>query len=118
MAQLLVEPFVFEFEVPVHAVRVNQKAKVRGVTLRLDRVIYSPGRPRADICYEPRTTSTLGLSMAARVCFKMAGAHVAGPGRGHRRVDAVELDGLQNGRGGPYRGKMRGVVSQSRESRW
>src|SRR5215216_1137534 len=50
------EPFVFKFEVPVHAVSVvdvNQKAMAKGVTLRLDRVIDSPGRPRAVICYEP-----------------------------------------------------------------
>jgi hypothetical protein len=50
------EPFVFKFEVPVHAVSVgdvNQKAKAKSVTLRLDRVIDSPGRPRAVICYEP-----------------------------------------------------------------
>jgi hypothetical protein len=50
------EPFVFQFEVPVHAVSVvdvNQKATAKGVTLRLDRVIDSPGRPRAVICYQP-----------------------------------------------------------------
>ena len=50
------EPFVFKFEVPVHAVSVvdvNQKAMAKGVTLRLDRVIDSPGRPRAVICYQP-----------------------------------------------------------------
>jgi hypothetical protein len=51
------EPFVFEFEVPVHAVSVvdinREKATAKGVTLRLDRVIDSPGRPRAVICYEP-----------------------------------------------------------------
>ncbi|MDQ3498363.1 MAG: hypothetical protein M3514_12855, partial [Actinomycetota bacterium] len=50
------EPFVFNFDVPVHAVHVvdvNQKATAKGVTLRLDRVIDSPGRPRAVICYEP-----------------------------------------------------------------
>jgi hypothetical protein len=46
----------------------------------LDRVINSPGRPRAVICYQPPTTSTTGLRMAARVCFKMAGARVAGLG--------------------------------------
>ncbi len=50
------EPFVFRVDIPVHAVPVvdvNQKAKAKGVTLRLDRVINSPGRPRAVICYEP-----------------------------------------------------------------
>jgi hypothetical protein len=50
------ESFVFKFEVPVHAVpvvEVNQKARAKGVTLRLERVLNSPGRPRAVICYEP-----------------------------------------------------------------
>jgi hypothetical protein len=50
------DPFVFEFEVPVHAVHVvdvNRKVKAEGVTLGLDRVIDSPGRPRAVVCYEP-----------------------------------------------------------------
>jgi hypothetical protein len=50
------EPFVFEFDIPVHAVHVvdvNRKATAKGVTLRLDRVINSPGRPRAVICYQP-----------------------------------------------------------------
>jgi hypothetical protein len=49
-------PFVFNFDVPVHAVRVvdlNKKATAEGVTLRLDRLIDSPGRPRAVVCYRP-----------------------------------------------------------------
>ena len=37
----------------VHVVDVNKKATAKGVTLGLDRVIDSPGRPRAVICYEP-----------------------------------------------------------------
>src|SRR5215217_4534063 len=49
------EPFEFKFDVPVHAVHVvdvNQKVRAKGVTLRLDRVINSPGRPRAVFCYD------------------------------------------------------------------
>jgi hypothetical protein len=49
------EPFVFEFEIPVHAVpavEVNEKAKAEGVTLTLERVLNSQGRPRAVVCYE------------------------------------------------------------------
>jgi hypothetical protein len=49
-------PFVFNFDVPVHAVRVvdfNKKVTAKGVTLRLDRVLDSPGRPRAVVCYRP-----------------------------------------------------------------
>jgi hypothetical protein len=48
-------PFVFDFEVPVRAVQVidvGQKDTAEGVTLTLDRVINSPGRPQAVVCYE------------------------------------------------------------------
>jgi hypothetical protein len=48
-------PFVFDFEVPVRAVQVidvDQKDTAEGVTLTLDRVINSPGRPQAVVCYE------------------------------------------------------------------
>jgi len=49
-------PFVFEFEVPVRpvpVVEVGQEVTAEGVTLRLERVMNSLGRPRAVICYEP-----------------------------------------------------------------
>jgi hypothetical protein len=49
-------PFVFEFDIPVRPVSVveaNQKVTAEGVTLTLERVINSPGRPQAVICYEP-----------------------------------------------------------------
>lgn len=48
-------PFVFDFEVPVRAVQVvdvGQEVTAKGVTLTLDRVIDSPGRPQAVVCYE------------------------------------------------------------------
>lgn len=48
-------PFIFDIEVPVKAVQVvdvGQKVTAEGVTLTLDRVINSPGRPQAVICYE------------------------------------------------------------------
>ena len=47
--------FVFDFEIPVRAVpvvEVGQKVTAEGVTLTLDRVIDSPGRPQAVVCYE------------------------------------------------------------------
>jgi hypothetical protein len=50
------DPIVFNFDVPVHAVNVvdiNKKATAKGVTLRLERVIDSPGRPQAVVCYLP-----------------------------------------------------------------
>jgi hypothetical protein len=49
-------PLVFGFEIPVRpdsVVEVNQKATAKGVTLTLDRVINSPGRPLGVFCYEP-----------------------------------------------------------------
>jgi hypothetical protein len=48
-------PFVFDFEVPVRpvpVVEVGQKATVEGVTLTLERVVNSPGRPQAIVCIE------------------------------------------------------------------
>lgn len=48
-------PFAIDFEVPVRAapvVKVNQADTVKGVTLTLDRMVDSPGRPAAIICFE------------------------------------------------------------------
>jgi hypothetical protein len=50
------EPFVFDFEVPVRpapVVEVSQKDTANGITLTLERVTNSPGRPQAVICFEP-----------------------------------------------------------------
>ncbi|HEV8045264.1 MAG TPA: DUF4179 domain-containing protein [Rubrobacter sp.] len=49
-------PLTFDFEIPVHpvpVVEVNQKVEAQGITLTLERVINSPGRPQAVICIEP-----------------------------------------------------------------
>src|SRR5215212_7515802 len=67
------EPFVFKFDVPVHAVHVvdvNQQATAKGVTLRLDRVIDSPGRPRAVICYQPPDDKHSWLSYGGAGTFQ------------------------------------------------
>lgn len=48
------EPFVFDFEIPVHpapTVMVDQQAEASGVTLTLKQVVASPARPGAVICY-------------------------------------------------------------------
>ncbi len=50
------EPIVFDFEIPVRpvpVVEVNEKDTAKGITLTLERVINSPGKPQAVICYEP-----------------------------------------------------------------
>jgi hypothetical protein len=49
------EPFVFSFEIPVYpapVVEVNQEDTANGITLTLERVTDSPGRPEAVICFE------------------------------------------------------------------
>jgi hypothetical protein len=49
------KPFVFDFQIPVQGapvVEVGQKDTASGVTLTLDRVIDSPGKPEAIVCYE------------------------------------------------------------------
>ena len=51
------EPFVVSFEIPVHPaplVEVNQEDTANGITLTLERVTDSPGRPEAVICFEPQ----------------------------------------------------------------
>jgi hypothetical protein len=51
-----VGPFVFDFEIPVRStatVEVNQKVEASGVEVRLGRVVNSPGRPQAVVCFEP-----------------------------------------------------------------
>jgi hypothetical protein len=49
------KPLVFDFQIPVRGapvVEVGQKETTSGVTLTLDRVIDSPGKPEAVVCYE------------------------------------------------------------------
>lgn len=48
-------PFVFDFEIPVRpapTVELDQKVKASGVEMTLDRVVSSPARPQAVICFE------------------------------------------------------------------
>jgi hypothetical protein len=52
----IIGPFVFDFEIPVHPVRVvelDREVEANGLTLTLDRVVQSPGRPQAISCFEP-----------------------------------------------------------------
>jgi hypothetical protein len=49
-------PFVFDFEVPVRpapVIKIDQKVEANGITLTLDRVVNSPGRPQAVVCFDP-----------------------------------------------------------------
>lgn len=48
------EPFVFDFEIPVRPapiIDLNQTVEANGVALTLKRVVDSPARPEAEICY-------------------------------------------------------------------
>lgn len=50
------KPFVFDFELPVRPapiVEIDQKVEANGMTLTLDRVVNSPGRPQAIVCFDP-----------------------------------------------------------------
>lgn len=50
------KPFVFDFEVPVRpapVIEIDQKVEANGITLTLDRVVNSPGRPQAVVCFDP-----------------------------------------------------------------
>ena len=51
-----VGPFSFDFEVPVRpvpVVEVDQEVTTKGVTLTLERVLNSPGRPQGIVCFDP-----------------------------------------------------------------
>jgi hypothetical protein len=50
------ELFVFDFRVPVRpapVVNIDQRVEANGVTLTLNRVIDSPGRPQGIVCFDP-----------------------------------------------------------------
>ena len=52
----IIGPFTFDFEIPVRTVGVvemNQTAEANGLTMTLDRVVQSPGRPQAIVCFDP-----------------------------------------------------------------
>ncbi|QIN83868.1 hypothetical protein GBA63_15395 [Rubrobacter tropicus] len=49
-------PLTFDFEIPVRSVpviEIGQKETVNGVTLTLERVLNSGGKPQAVVCFEP-----------------------------------------------------------------
>ena len=49
-------PYDFDFEVPVRpgtVVEVGQEETAGGVTMTLERVLNSPGKPQAVVCFEP-----------------------------------------------------------------
>lgn len=49
-------PLTFDFEIPVRSVpvvEVGQKETVKGITLTLERVLNSSGKPQAIVCFEP-----------------------------------------------------------------
>jgi hypothetical protein len=49
-------PYEFDFEVPVRpvaVVEVGQEETVEGITMTLERVLNSPGKPQAVVCFEP-----------------------------------------------------------------
>ena len=49
-------PLTFDFEIPVRSVpvvEVGQEETVKGITLTLERVLNSSGKPQAVVCFEP-----------------------------------------------------------------
>ncbi len=49
-------PYAFDFEIPVRpvpVVEVGQRETAAGVTMTLERVLNSPGKPQAVVCFEP-----------------------------------------------------------------
>ena len=53
-------PFVFDFEIPVRpapVIETNQTVEAEGVPVTLERVVNSPARPKAKICYRSPDTA-------------------------------------------------------------
>ncbi len=49
-------PFVFDFEVPVRPapiIQMDQSVEASGVNITLERIVNSPARPQAIICFDP-----------------------------------------------------------------
>jgi hypothetical protein len=97
------DPFVFDFEIPVHAVsvvEVNQKETAEGVTLTLERVINSPGRPRAVICYGPpddeHSWTLYGGEGTLESGWSNSGwtGSVKGPVEGRSSVEVTGIEGI------------------------
>ena len=66
-------PFIFDFEIPVRAnpvVEVGQKATKDGVTITLERVLNSPSRPQAIVCFEPPNDDYLWRPSTAPTGFQ------------------------------------------------
>jgi hypothetical protein len=66
-------PFIFEFEIPVRpypTIEVGQKATTKGVTLTLERVLNSPGRPQAVVCFDPPNDDYLWRPSTAPTGFQ------------------------------------------------
>ena len=106
---------------PVPVVEVGQKATVEGVTLTLERVVNSPGRPQAIVCVEPPDDAHTwtpwlernGLPVDAATaplrledgCWSLT---IGDPVEGRSSVTVSYLDGLpKNVQGeGPVRAKQ------------
>jgi hypothetical protein len=66
-------PFVFDFEIPVRplpVVEVGQEATKGGVTITLERVVNSPSRPQAVVCFDPPNDDYLWRPSTAPTGFQ------------------------------------------------
>ncbi len=106
------KPFVFDFQIPVRdasVVEVDQKETASGVTLTLDRVINSPGKPEAIVCYEaPDNEHTWAISggegtyavgdwgteMQSVPPAKCQTLQLEGPLQGRALVEVATLEGM------------------------
>lgn len=69
-----VGPFSFDFEIPVGSVpvvEVSQKETANGITLTLERVLNSPGRPQGIVCFDPPNEDYLWRPSTAPTGFQV-----------------------------------------------
>lgn len=66
-------PLTFDFEMPVRSVpvvEVGQEETVKGITLTLERVLNSSGKPQAVVCFEPPNDDYLWRPSTAPTGFQ------------------------------------------------
>lgn len=88
------EPFVFEFEVPVRpqgVFGVDQQDTAGGITLTLERVSTSPGRPEGVFCFDPPDADLDWYPTGGDLEFE--GGPVAGKGHCVEMLLNVPLEG-------------------------
>jgi len=100
------EPFVLDFEIPVRPVpvaEINQKETASGLTLSLERVSNSPGRPQGVFCFQPPDDEHDWFPTGGDLAFE------GGPVPGERHCLEMLLNGPLEGRSSVTVAQIEGI---------